>query len=377
MTQLTPHNEQETTYEWLLRALGGVVDGPTSPMLARPDADDARLLFPLSTRHATVGALRRGHDDRTVKARALSAAGRAAGRAGVVSRLGGERIEMPLTRAVRSVQGLLGDPELTVSIGAGPPRRNRKPVLMLIRADGEVAGFAKVGWSPFTEDLVRNEFHILTRLDGNLPSPILSPAPLELIDLDGVVVAVTSAFASTEWKGPRALLPEQIDGIARSVGNREVPVAELAWLRTPDIGERTDEAQSRLAEAVALVRARFSDEVVEVGIWHGDLNPWNLVSGPSGVGVIDWEFGGFDRPVGQDRRHLRFESIRRKAVSDSTDVVARFVALEQLGPSTDVELAIYLADLALRESRLSGQGWTSPMAGYRQPLTEAIEGLLA
>jgi hypothetical protein len=282
-----------------------------------------------------------------------------------------------LTNVVRSIQAALGDPALLVSIGVGPPRRNRKPVLMLIRPSGEVVGFAKVGWSDFTRELVVNEFDLLKQVDGRLPPPLQSPAPIELIHRGDQAIAISTAIPSSDWSRRRGLTPEQIDTIGRTIDHRWISVAEMDWLRQPLFGDRSDDSQKRLEAAVAGVADHFANDSVEVGLWHGDLNPWNLISNRTGVGVIDWEFGGRDRPVGQDRRHLRLESLRRTAQLEPADVVTIFVERELAGPSSPAELGIYLADLSIRESRLSGQGWSSAMSGYRLPLTAAIVDLLA
>jgi hypothetical protein len=376
---MTHHNSQHdwaSTHDWLLDALGGSVNGPTTPMLARPNASEASLLIPLSSTAVSTSALRRGHNDRSVGERLKTTAGRLAGHLGALERVGGERIDFPMTRVVKMIQGLFGDSSLVVSIGAGPPRRNRKPVLMVLRPNGEIVGFAKVGWSDFTTELVVNEFGLLKAVDGLLPDPIRTPAPIKLMEDRGSVVAVTSALSAPEWSRPRGLTPDQIDNIARTVGFRLATVSALRWLNEPRFGTRTDDSQLRLTAAVAGVAAQFADEQLEVGLWHGDLNPWNLISTSTGVGVIDWEFGGWDRPIGQDRRHLRFESIRRDPAMDPATAVSLFVERELAGSSTPTELGVYLSDMAIRESRLSGQGWSSAMSGYRLPLTTAIEGLL-
>jgi hypothetical protein len=376
MAQHSTQDQWESTHDWLLGALGGIVDGPATPMLARPSVTEANLLIPLAANTATAAALRRNHDDRTLTERLATTGGRFVGRLGLLGRIGGERIDFPMTRVVRSIQTTLGDPTLMVSIGVGPPRRNRKPVLMLIRATGEIAGYAKVGWSDFTIDLVENEFDLLTLVDGRLPEPLQTPAPIELIRDGEQVIAVCSAIPSSDWSRPQGMTPEQIDSIARSVGHSWMLVGDMEWLRAPQFGDRSDASDRRLEAAVASVADRFAPNKVEVGLWHGDLNPWNLISSPSGLGIVDWEFGGRDRPIGQDRRHLRFESLRRSGEADPATVVGTFVERDLASLSTPAELSIYLADLSIRESRLSGQGWTSAMAGYRLPLTEAIEGLL-
>jgi len=368
---------QTSTRQWLISALGGEVDGTPMRALARPNADEPDLLLPMGSRLAMAASLRRDHQGRNLKSRLVGTAARSAGGVGVLPRLTGEVCEFPATRVTHALRSLAGDPDLQFSIGAGPPRRNRKPVIMLIRSTGETFGFAKVGWSQFTIDLVRNEYRMLELVHEHLPHPLRSPIPIDLMSVGELSVAVTTAIPARDWARRVALLPEQIDALARSVGHRMLRVGDLSWLDQPSFGESDDMTGQDLRAAVAGVATRFSDSELEVGVWHGDLNPWNLIPGRGGLGVIDWEFAGLDRPVGQDRRHLRFEKTRRGSAAGPERLVAQFVADELAGRSDRVELAVYLADIAIRESKLSGQGWSGKMAGYRAPLAAAIQDLIA
>ncbi len=375
MTIQSGHHEQ-TTFDWLIDALGGEVSGEPVAALARPSLENPELLIPTAARAATVSALRRNHDDRSVKAKLRSSLARTAGRVGMLHLAGGETGHFPQTAVCHELQSFFGDPSLHFAMAAGPRRRNRKPVLMAIRPDGEIVGYAKVGWSDFTKGLVQNEYDVLCAVDGKLSKPMVTPQPLELLNVNDRLVAVTTSVHGPEWGRRRVLTPEQIDTIA-NVGRRRITVSELPWLLSPDFGERHDTSEVSLERAVLSVRESLADHELDVGLWHGDLNPWNLITDHGSVGVIDWEFAGFDRPVGQDRRHLRFESLRRNDSTTPAEAVSTFVTSELAGRSSEPELALYLADVAIRESRLSGQGWSGPMAGFRLPLTLAIERLLS
>jgi hypothetical protein len=360
-----------------MAALGGSVDdGSTLTFLARPDARNPVLLLPVTPTAAAVTALRRHHDARTIGQRLAGVGARLTARAGSLTSAGGDVVELATPAVVAQLRRLFGEADLKVAISVGPPRRNRKPVIMMMRDDGELLGYAKVGWSDFTRRLVDNEFTMLQRVVGHLPPPLRAPTPLARLEMDHLVIAVTSSLLPARPSRRRHLSDEDIAGLARCTGSTRVPVASLGWLAEPRFGSRSDTAEGELQNAVASVRDRLADETVEVGIWHGDLNPWNLITAGARLGLIDWEFAGNDRPIGQDLRHLRLERIRRVDVIDPTTAVDRFVAAEHPTEENSTELALYLADMAIRESQLSGQGWDGAMSGFRVPLTRALESLV-
>ena len=59
---------------------------------------------------------------------------------------------------------------MLISTHLGAARANRKPVLQLLTARGEPAGFAKISVNPLTRDLIRAERAALDTLAAeNLP----------------------------------------------------------------------------------------------------------------------------------------------------------------------------------------------------------------
>ena len=60
---------------------------------------------------------------------------------------------------------------MVVSLRIGPPRANRKPVLELLSPGGEVLGFAKVGVTGLTRELVRAEAAALDVLGAGRADP--------------------------------------------------------------------------------------------------------------------------------------------------------------------------------------------------------------
>jgi hypothetical protein len=66
------------------------------------------------------------------------------------------------------------DCDVVVSLRIGPPRANRKPVLELLSPRGEALGFAKVGVTGLTRELVRAEAAALDVLGAAIgPSQVI------------------------------------------------------------------------------------------------------------------------------------------------------------------------------------------------------------
>ncbi len=371
--------------KWLIEVLGGEIDGPSTLMLARPNAANPELLIPLSSAAVSAAALTRRHDGRSIREQAISELAVIATRTGQLRRAGGEVVDFPATATVQLLATELGHTGLIPAIGIGPPRRNRKPSVMLITPDGRTLAYAKIGWSALTRNLVANEFDWLQRLDGRVPEPFVIPAPLLATDSPAGPDGATKTIVMTPLPGTRGrkypqLEASEIKSLARTLGTRRRKVVELSWLTPPDNdGSSEDELSKRLAAAIMAVRDQHAQVELETGLWHGDLNRWNTVTIGDALGVFDWEFAGADRPVGQDYLHIQFETLRRSGVRAPSEAIAAF--LQQMDterdPQRTVAIDVYLADLALRESRLSGQGWDGPMAGYRKPLVQTLENRLA
>ena len=161
-----------------MAAAGAGVAGPWRPprtagrasgerdFLVLPSAGRPRLLVPVG-RRASAAAVRRYGEPGSVTAwagsRALALAlcrrrGRGwawADDCGSASPGGADTIEAYLRTA-------LGH-EVLISTHLGAARANRKPVLQLLTARGETAGFAKISVNPLTRDLIRAERAALTR----------------------------------------------------------------------------------------------------------------------------------------------------------------------------------------------------------------------
>lgn len=386
-----PENSDADDLRWVRNALGGDPARPfvRSPYLARPSAADPQLLVPLQPRAVTRAAMHRVHDARSWPQRLAGLGAQAAARAGLLPLAGGERIALAPFPLVAHLASVLGEPRLVPVISIGPRRRNRKPVVQLVRPDGVVVGFAKIAWSPFTVSLISNEARWLREVAGRLPAGLRSPAVLahEQHERDGhsIEVVVTSPVPTplrSRRNGPLDI--GLLTQLARCLGSETCTIGQSGLVEEwrPLIGDAVD---------LDLLLTGSGNESVEIGLWHGDLTPWNTATsrpataaGPV-TSVWDWEFAADRRPVGFDALHLAFETVRRAQNEQlAIDAVVR-QAPELLtsvpgGPknvNAQATIDLYLCEILAREARLRGEGWEPEHLGPLEALlTQTINNRL-
>ncbi len=370
-TEARSDDESETTIDWLNRLVGGTVGSESTDSdrslqyLFRPNTTEPELLIPVGNRSVTAATLKRFHDSRSLLNTVVNSLSPLLGYSWILPLTGGETATVGQFELVDELATKLGEPELHASIILGPKRRNRKPVLQLIRPDGIVAGFAKIGWSSLTNELVSNERDILLRLHSRLPKQIEVPTVLfheDRPDPDGRIIVVSSALHNgpmPKREGPLSL--DFVTSLARSVpgGTKQVQAIPhlTEWL-----------ANEQLRPFVEAILERHGTTELELGLWHGDLTPWNTSTTKKRVVIWDWEFAGLDRPVGFDLLHDIFETQRRTegvSVTSALTTTARDGAyqLRDLTHETDAIVDLYLCELLNRETELEGQRWESATVG--------------
>lgn len=361
---------------WLRTALAAadLDDGQpvrVRPFWASPSAETPTVLIPVGPRAATRRAVMRYHDGLTGRQRLHNLAAEAAMAVGPVSMLGLRRRRFDLTLPagldlVSALGELLGVDDLHVAISLGRPKSNRKPVLQLLGADGRCHGWAKVAWNGWTEHLVTNEARWLAQAP---PDPLVTPRVLhDAVLLDRRVV-VTSALAPSRRPRRRRRPPDPaVFRAVAAMGTLDTgPVTETAWWRTVEsvIDHGTDDERHAVARAVDGAAGLRLD----VGGWHGDLAPWNLMTRGDRVQVIDWEFTADGAPIGFDLCHFHTQVASELLGLDADHALthsARLVphGLGRLGVPAENRAAVwrlYLVELIRRSMALRAAGL--PTAG--------------
>jgi hypothetical protein len=334
--------------------------------------------MPASSPAAARTAVRRYHNGFTLRRRARSwAAELVMAVPGLAGRL--------LSRRVVSVDGpatdgllchlaelLVADrpnlTELHVAVTLGRPKSNRKPVLQLIDQNGVCLGWAKIGWNDWTNRLVANEARWLRA--GPRP-PLVTPGLIGELTLDGrQVVIAGAAVAGRLPRRNRALDPRLVDAVA-DLGTRDrVRLTETPWWASV----QKVRAVATLSEdrAIDQVAGAAGSLLFDIGAWHGDLTPWNIMTaaplgrGPAGRlhHVIDWEFAADGVPVGFDLCHYHTQvatELKGMSPDGALDYSARLSpqGLAALGVDPHNQIAVYrlyLVELIRRTLALRSAG---------------------
>ncbi|MEZ5342929.1 MAG: hypothetical protein R2706_16245 [Acidimicrobiales bacterium] len=375
-----PHTQTEL--EWIIDGLGGTVDGPGQSFLCRPNASDPQLLLPTTPRRVALASMRRFHDGKSTKERVEGMAGQAIGLAGLLKYAPGELLTLPPFRLINRLANDLGEPQLIPTISLGPRRRNRKPVVQLTRPDGVVVGFAKIGWSDLSRALTENEARWLKRVENKLPKGVTAPTVLHQIrqqdwDLD-LEVLVSGALRVSAASGRTEPLSADLALAIADIW----PGGTHATQDLPFLAQWRQSPVNSLVDLDALV-AKHDGVPIRLGLWHGDLTPWNTASTTGKLLIWDWEFADSDRPVGFDLLHMAFESIRRAPDGGEQAAVDHVLAnaARILAPAhapVDAVVDLYLCELLVRETRLAGEGWRPEHLGALEPpLIDALTRRLA
>src|SRR5690606_7518829 len=174
-----------------------------------PSAHNPRVIVPATDRYAAargIAAFAQRHSFREKVRTALLTTAFASGIAPLLLR---DRLHVGSGRTIEHALAAALDREVVVAIHVGPPRANRKPVLLLLTPAGRAVGYAKVGVNDLTSRLVRDEIRALRRLaDARLPD-ITVPRLLHQGEWNGRPLLVQEALpvgAQTERPTRRQLL---------------------------------------------------------------------------------------------------------------------------------------------------------------------------
>jgi hypothetical protein len=299
-----------------------------------------------------------------------SMAGRLAAKAlslGLASGLGGNvlggKVRVKTVPRTDTIQVYLSDAvscDVSVSMYVGVARANRKPVLQLLTGTGQTVGFAKIGVSPLTRELVRAEYASLSELGQARLTQMKIPQVLHYGQWHGLDVLVISALPA--WL-PRLALPSvRLAGAMCEVANLSGPRSEpLGGRYLPRLRERlqsADEGPERAAllQALSELDVQAGSAVLSFGAWHGDWSPWNMASTGEGLLVWDWERFTIGVPVGFDALHYWLQTevgpTHRDPLAASSaclEHAAQLLAPFGISrPQARVTAVLYLADLATR-----------------------------
>lgn len=353
---------------WLETILGTGVAEPKD-YLCQPNVQHPQLFVPLQPRAATAGAMRRLHDDRSWPQRVAVALAQTLAHLGVLSAWKPKHYPLPSYWIMEELARRFGETELIAAFSLGPPRRNRKPIVQLMTPAGRTIGFAKIGWSPFTTELIANEARWLRHVEGRMPAPLRSPHVLLDEEFfppyngttpeDPIRVVITSPAPARWWqRRSHPIGPDTLIALAHLGTDDAAAVSDLTLLK------QWDDTELSSTVDLDLLRSRHDGVTLHTGLWHGDLTPWNMATVSGVTTVWDWEFAGDHRPIGFDALHRAFEAVRRsgrdaeaKAIAHIESHGASILGLNDDNAEAAATVDLYLCELLHREQQLAGEGW--------------------
>jgi hypothetical protein len=386
------YTEQIVSLLWPGASAGEASLG-TAGLLALPSVRKARLLVPAAHRKVAASAVRRYSVAGDAKARMSTAALAAGLRSGLLQPVIRRRSWLPggsaqagtITAHLRS----LVSPDCEVAVYVGLPRGNRKPVLLVIEPDGSLSAVAKLGVSPLSSKLIRNESAALHRLAASPLEHVIAPRVLFAGDWAGGPLLVQSALPESR--------PEPGDASKRreraAVEISRIGGVEVQRMETSPVLDVLDARIAQLPEGVerdisarTLMRLRDAAAEVEfpVGSWHGDWTPWNHAPAPSqGLLVWDWERFSSGIPAGFDALHYSGQAGLPGGPAARL-AVTRGGLDSLLGPfgvaagAQEPVFALYLVELLVRytedaQARMAhGRRWVDALTGCLESLLVAL-----
>jgi hypothetical protein len=277
---------------------------------------------------------------------------------------------------------VFGRRDLSLAVRVGRVRPNRKPLIQVIGAGGDVLAYVKVGWNPLTRRLVTREAVVLEKVGGERHSTFAVPRILYRGRWHGLELLALSPLEGHTIRPndihPGDVLSAMIE-ISRLTEADEQRLADSAYWRSTR--ERADAlaAHVDLAGLADRVQARWGAELLAFGSWHGDWTPWNMARREGTLAVWDWERSGDGVPVGLDGAHFDFQVALAKAhhrweEALSTALAGDAALLPQPADAGDrrLLLALHLLEMALR----SAEGREARITSEDQIYVPALRTLL-
>lgn len=213
--------------------------------------------------------------------------------------------------------------DLELAISLGTPSLHRKPVIQILANDGEILGFAKVGWNETTKNLVECEARAVEQVSRSAKN-LLVPQVLFHGSYKEYMLCVQSTQTGKSQSLPRQLTSLVVEAVIElaDINRCNRPLCESAFWN--DLGQRVEQVEDsdsrqRLRDGMQTLLSVMGEQKIPFHVSHGDLVPWNAFQVGDQIYLFDWEYASFDRPAGYDLCHflVQVSSLVRKAsVSD-------------------------------------------------------------
>lgn len=389
----------ETTYLTDLAAVlwpcGGLLGHGPGPARGRgrgnqylpvPSACDPRVILPAHNRSAAtrgIASFSQGHSLRERLRKLLLTGAFASGMAPLLLR---DRLYVGAGPGIEHALAAALDRELAIAIHVGPPRANRKPVLLLLTPGGRTIGYAKVAVNDLTGRLVVAEARALRLLADHRLRDVTVPRLMYQGEWNGRPLLVQEALPVGD-QTDRPTRRQLLRCVAQITALVEVRRRRLSASTYRGTLEERIAALGARPEAGPLMAALHGlpDVSLPFGAWHGDLTRWNIAGTARRSFVWDWERLSLDAPAGFDALHYDLNESVQAGVHpgvhrwlESGARLLRDPLMAELGlaaHTVSTVMALYLIDLATRYLHDRQDEIGVHLAAVDDWLLPALEGL--
>ena len=196
--------------------------------------------------------------------------------------------------------------EIRLAFSSGTPGPARKPVFQILRPNGHILGYAKLGITAATACLIRREAGLLRSLSANSRVQGFAPALLFEGDVHGMPVTVQTAVSGNAGPVQPTSMHRRLLAALRREERR--PVAASHMFRNMERRVlRLANPVPAMSGALKGVRPVAETLTLPVSIVHGDFAPWNLRMQGGELRAFDWEYGEIDGIPLVDELHHDFQ----------------------------------------------------------------------
>lgn len=218
------------------------------------------------------------------------------------------RLEEEQDSVFGTLRNALGRDDLCFAVALGTPGPHRKPVIQVMSPEGEVLGYAKVGWNEATRELVKHETQVLQRL-GVQSLPFQIPAVLYSNDDSKRSICVQGPPPRKAHPAPQELRGEYVavlTALSRQGVERKRLEETAFWQRIVARVQKVRSAYWRqvLTNAMETAQKQWQGKEVPLHLAHGDFAPWNALWNDNGLYLYDWEYAHQEAPAGYDLFHF-------------------------------------------------------------------------
>lgn len=261
------------------------------------------------------------------------------------------RLEEGKGSVFQTLREIFDRKDLVFAVSLGTPGPHRKPVVQVMTSEGEVLGYAKVGWNEETKRLITNEANMIIKINNLKLSHLKVPEIIHFSNRNAKSLLVTSPIEDIGMIGNSDAFVQNVVKILALLVHetrinflfRESPFWKNLTSRVARIFDYVPTYQKVvLSKAMQAISERLGGLTVPFTLKLGDVTKWNIAVDERNnhLKVIDLEYAQEHWLVGWDVFHFTRSSglsyLNTAHVVHVVDIECRYINLLYLSYLIDL-----------------------------------------